>query len=163
LTNAHFFSLTETTGDDVIDTNILENEVNDRCASQSDDNPTFMFGNRAFLGNISRSGSHDNSGLRLTNHNTEHWGILDQHLFSCHNIHLTTIHFQNYLIKQTYRRINLVSQAQVPPTETRGSLRQRQMNISANVLISSWSVQCCDWLIFPIITVKKNHQKKTLF
>jgi hypothetical protein len=68
-------------------------------------------------------------------------------LFSCHNIHLTTIHFQNYLIKQTYRRINLVSQAQVPPTETRGSLRQRQMNISANVLISSWSIQCFDWLI----------------
>jgi len=83
LTNAHFFSLTETTGDDVIDTNISENKVNDRCESQSDDNPTFMFGNRAFLGNISRSGSHDNSGLRLTNHNTEHSKTKSKHWQIC--------------------------------------------------------------------------------
>ena len=74
LTNAHFCSLTETTEDDVIDTNMLDNDMNDRCGSQSGDNHTFMF-----LGNIRRSSSHDNSRLRLTNHNAEHSKTKSKH------------------------------------------------------------------------------------
>ena len=90
LTNAHFFSLTETTGDDVIDTNMLENDVNDRCGSQSEDNQTFIFGNRAFLGNIRRSGSHDNSGWRLANHNAEHSKTKLKHWQLCSFVFLLT-------------------------------------------------------------------------
>lgn len=90
LTNAHVFSLTETIGDDVVDTNMLENDVNDSCESQSDNNPTFMFGNRTFLGNISRSSSHDNSGWRLTNHKAEHSKTKSKHWQICSFVFLLT-------------------------------------------------------------------------
>lgn len=91
LTNAHPFSLTETTEDDISDTNMLDNEVNDRCESRSEDNQTFMFGNRAFVGNISRSGSHDNSELRLANHNTEYSKTTLKHWQLCSFVFLLTI------------------------------------------------------------------------
>ena len=90
LTNTHFFSLTETTADDVIDTNMLENDMNDRCEIQSDDNPIFMFGNRTFLGNISRSGSHDNSGWRSTNLKAEHSKTKSKHWQLCSFVFLLT-------------------------------------------------------------------------
>lgn len=90
LTNARFLSLTETTGDDVIDTHMMENDVNDKCESQSDGNPNFMFVNRAFPSNIRRSSSHDNSGWRLANHNTEHSKTKSKHWQLCSFVFLLT-------------------------------------------------------------------------